>query len=58
MDMNNYNQYWRVHVRLPDRFGHRCRVLFYARMNTCLVEFEDGFQVVTCRYYVRRIKGC
>ena len=51
-----YNQIWRVRVRLTERFGQRCRVLVYGRMNTCLVEFDDGFQVVTCRYYIRKQK--
>ena len=45
---------WRVRSRLPARFGQRCRVLVRGRMNSILVEFEDGYRVVTCRYYVRR----
>jgi hypothetical protein len=45
---------WRVRTRLPDRFGQRCRVLVRGRMNSVLVEFEDGYRVVTSRYYVRR----
>ena len=48
--------YWRVRVRLPERFGQRCRVLAYGRLNACLVEFEDGVMVVTCRWYVRKVK--
>lgn len=48
--------YWRVRVRLPERFGQRCRVLSYGRLNACLVEFEDGVKVLTCRYYVRKVK--
>jgi len=48
--------YWRVRARLPERFGQRCRVLAVGRLNSALVEFEDGWRVVTCRYYVRRIK--
>jgi hypothetical protein len=50
----SYDSHWRVRVRLPERFGQSCRVLVYSRMNTCLVEFADGFKVVTCRYYVRK----
>ena len=26
-------------------------------MNSCLVEFEDGYRVVTSRYYVPRVRG-
>lgn len=50
--------YWRVRTRLPERFGQCCRVLVWARrMNSCLVEFGDGYRVVTSRHYVRRKKG-
>ena len=39
----------------PDHKGKRCRVVIRARrMNSILVEFADGEQVVTSRYAVRR----
>jgi len=42
---------------LPERKGQRCRILVRAkRMNSVLVEFEDGFRVVTSRYAVRRTR--
>lgn len=45
---------WRVRTRLPERFGQRCKILVTARrMNSVLVEFEDGYKVVTSRWYVR-----
>lgn len=47
---------WRVRTRFPERFGTRCRVLARGRMNSMLVEFEDGFRAVTSRNYVRRAK--
>jgi hypothetical protein len=47
--------YWRVRTRLPERFGQACRVLVTGRKNSVLVQFEDGYKVVTSRYYVRRI---
>jgi len=48
--------YWRVRSRFPERFGQRCRVLVRSRrMNSALVEFEDGFRVVTSRNYVRKL---
>ncbi len=40
---------------LPERKGSPCRVLRRGAMNSILVEFEDGTQVVTSRYAVRRI---
>lgn len=48
--------YWRIRRWLPDRFGHPCRVLARGRPNSCLVEFGDGFRVVTVGWFVRRIK--
>ena len=42
---------------MPERKGQRCRILVRAkRMNSVLVEFEDGFRVVTSRYAVRRTR--
>ncbi len=46
--------YWRVHTRLPERYGCLCRVLVRGKMNSCLVEFEDGYRVITSRNYVRK----
>lgn len=48
--------FWRVRTRLADRFGQRCRVLVRGRMNSCLVQFEDGYKVVTSKWYVRLIQ--
>ena len=45
---------WRVKARLPERYMTPCRVLARGRMNTCLVEFEDGFRVITSRNYLMR----
>jgi hypothetical protein len=45
---------WRVRTRLPERYLTPCRVLVRGKMNTCLVEFEDGYRVITSRNYVRR----
>jgi hypothetical protein len=38
---------WRVRARLPERFGQPCRVLVVGRMNSVLVEFADGYRVLT-----------
>ena len=51
----DYPYRWRVRTRLPERFGQRCAVLVRSRrMNSALVEFPDGYRVVTSRNYVRR----
>lgn len=50
-----YIWFWRT--RLPERKGQRCRVLVRAKaMNSILVEFEDGYRVVTSRFAVRKAK--
>jgi hypothetical protein len=50
---------WRVHTRLPERFGSLCLVLVRSTtMNSCLVRFEsDGFEVITSRNYIRKPNG-
>lgn len=37
-----------------DRKGERCRVLARGRMNSALIEFEDGYRVVTSRNGIKR----
>ena len=47
--------FWKPNaMRTVDRKGQRCRVLARGRMNSIKVEFEDGYQVITSRYAVRR----
>jgi len=50
----SFDHVWFWRSRLPERKGQRCRVLVRGRMNNVLVEFEDGYKVVTSRYAVRR----
>ena len=45
-------------MRPIERKGQRCRVLVRGAKNSVLVEFEDGFTVVTSRYAVRRARAC
>lgn len=45
---------WRVKTRCPKRYLTPCRVLVRGKMNSCLVEFQDGYRVVTSRNYVMR----
>lgn len=46
---------WRWKSILGDRFGQPCRVVCRGRLNSILVEFADGFRVVTSRYAVRKL---
>lgn len=49
-----YDHVWRVHTRMPGRFGEHCRVLARGAMNTIAVEFEsDHYRVTTSRNFVR-----
>lgn len=45
---------WRVKTRLPERKGTLCHVLKRGGMNSQLVEFMDGYKVITSRNYTRR----
>lgn len=51
-----FDHVWFWRVRLPERKDEPCRVLARGKMNSILVEFADGFRVVTSRYAVRKAK--
>ena len=53
--MVKFPYYWRVKTRHPERKGQLCRVLIRGKMNSCLVEFTDGFLTVTSRNYIRKV---
>jgi len=54
MRVDQYDRVWRVRTRLAERFGQRCRVVVRGALNSALVEFADGFRVVTSRNYLRK----
>jgi hypothetical protein len=41
---------------LPGRKGESCCVLVRGKMNSCAIEFEDGFRAVVSRNAVRKKK--
>lgn len=48
---------WRArYPRVLDRRGQRCRVLVRGKMNSAMVEFEDGYRAVISRNALRRAK--
>lgn len=50
---------WFIRKSLPERKGQRCRVVTRGRgpgPRNILVEFADGYRVVTHRYAVRHAK--
>lgn len=55
--MSSFPYIWFWLTKLPDRKGQSCRVLVRGKMNTILVEFEDGFMTTTSRYAVRLKSG-
>lgn len=52
-----YVYFWkRTAMRVLDRKGQACRVLVRSKMNSCLIEFADGFRTVTSRNAIRKAK--
>ena len=47
---------WKRPLDAP-RKGQLCRVLARGKMNSCLVEFVDGFQMLTSRNALARYHG-
>lgn len=47
--------YWRWRKYLGERYGQACRVVTIGTMNSALIEFEDGYRVVSSRYAVRKL---
>ena len=55
-----YRYVWGPRFRVPgmpvlDRKGQTCRLLARGRMNSALVEFEDGYLAVVSRNALRRV---
>lgn len=48
--------FWKPTPMRPiDRKGQPCRILARGAKNSVLVEFEDGFKVITSKYAVRSL---
>jgi len=52
--VSDYPYIWYWKARLPERKGQRCVIIARGRLNSVMVEFEDGYRVVTSRFAVRR----
>ena len=60
IDLPRYDYVWTwkpSSMRPMNRKGHRCRILVYGRMNSIMIEFEDGYRVVCSRNAVRLFKS-
>jgi len=55
-DSGSFKYYWFWLSKLGDRKNQRLRVLARGKMNSALVEFEDGYQAIVSRNAYRRIK--
>jgi hypothetical protein len=53
--VTDYPYRWHWRTKLPDRHGQRCRIIARGRLNSVMVEFEDGYRVVTSRFAVRKV---
>lgn len=40
--------------RVVNRKGQRCRIVAVGAKNSALIEFEDGYKVITSRYAARK----
>jgi hypothetical protein len=55
---NSLDHIWVWQQRLPERKGQKCRVPIRTKAgHNCLVEFSDGFMVITSQWAVRKEKG-
>ena len=43
--------------KLPTRTGKLCVVLAKGKKNSVLVQFEDGFQMITSNYAIRKVEN-
>jgi len=51
-----FDRIWHWRALQPDRKGQPCRILARGKLNSCLVEFEDGHRVITSRHAIRKPK--
>jgi len=54
---SEYPYIWTWRYRPPSRYGQRCRVVASGksgRGNNVLIEFEDGFRIITDRRGLRK----
>ena len=47
---------WGNNVKRATMKGRKCRVLYGGRMNSCVIEFEDGQRECVSRNALRRVK--
>lgn len=50
-----YRYAWRNNTKRQTMFGRRCCVICRGRLNSCLVEFENGQREVISRNALRKV---
>lgn len=50
-----FDRFYRVQKYKSGLAGKRCRVLARGKLNSALVEFEDGQLVITNRFAIRKV---
>jgi hypothetical protein len=53
--MTTYIFFWKNNPKRAKLFGKKCHVIARMKMNSALVEFENGNKEVISRYAIRRI---
>jgi hypothetical protein len=54
-DPYTHTYVWKNNEKRATLYGRRCRVVVRGRMNSILIEFEDGQREVVSRYALRRL---
>jgi hypothetical protein len=52
-----YDRVWRWRVNLPERHGTLCRMIARGKMNSALIEFEDGVRHIVSRNAIRKVRA-
>lgn len=53
----SFDRVWRWRTTLPERHGHRCRIIARGTMNSACIEFTDGTRHIVSRFAFRKVKS-
>ncbi len=57
MPIKQYVYSWKNNAKRKTLYGKRCRALAWGKMNSVLVEFENGMREVISRHALRLKEG-
>jgi hypothetical protein len=52
-----YQYAWKNNDKRESLYGKECKIIYRMRMNSALVEFEDGEKVVISRNALRKVNA-